>query len=96
MNLNKLLFSVAVAAAVAAVTAVAAAAGKTDCQPQRQRRWCCGAAWVTPPKSFGRFRAMEPSVTRTATAPEPPVSVASRPADFSAGCVDSLEGSVDS
>ena len=47
--------------------------------PQRHRPWCCGAACVVPPSSRRRgFLTNEPSVTTTATAPDPPVSVATR------------------
>ena len=46
--------------------------------PQRHRPWCCGAVWVDPAQQPApRLAANEPSVTSTATAPEPPVSVAS-------------------
>ncbi len=46
--------------------------------PQRQSPWNWGAVRQTPPTSFRPLDAEnEPSVSSTATAPEPPVSVAS-------------------
>ena len=52
--------------------------------PQRHRAWNCGAVCVTPPSSRRRRSvANEPSVSSTATAPEPPVSVASESLNIS-------------
>ena len=46
--------------------------------PQRQSAWNCGAVCKAPPSSRRRREPEnEPSVNSTATAPEPPVSVAS-------------------